>query len=230
MAYSDKGFRIQESDFVDGALGDHLGALSSVRFARYLRESERQTQGGARWYMWNVALSRDVAWILHVWELTLRNRVADFLADRYGASWCFDDKFRRNLIKNDLHALTQTEKRVRKSKRRAPTVDDVIGNLTVGFWVSLLSDQYKVPMRAHATFPGVFVDDPTVPRIEMHEIAERLRSLRNRVSHLEPIYHLPLARLRSDAIRMTAAMSRVSADWLVDRCQLPATLALHPRR
>lgn len=87
-----------------------------------------------------------------------------------------------NKVLNELH-----------KRKQAPTADRVIAELTFGFWCSLCDSRYE---HKQILWPKLLKHAPLkqLPkrqrqRKEISRAVNRLRQLRNRVFHHEPIWH-----------------------------------------
>jgi len=102
-------------------------------------------------------------------------------------SWFAEPTF---LKKDELDKVTEARTRLSNDGKKAPTVDQIVAELTFGFWASLLDDRYKKTTIVNC-IDLVF---PNIPyrkrdRETMLSRIERVRRLRNRVFHHEPIWH-----------------------------------------
>ena len=71
------------------------------------------------------------------------------------------------------------------------TLDRIIAGTTLGFWIGLFSAKYEQRLWTGHTLRGVFQHAPKI-ELGCHSIRRtlnRIRYLRNRVFHHEPIWH-----------------------------------------
>ncbi len=151
-------------------------------------------QKAVRLYRWNCTLSQALLWPLHMLEVTNRNAVSEALAHKYGARWLYHPTFRSVLdadLRRNIDAAT--DRQCFERGTLTPLMDQVIADLTMGFWTSLLAKQYEVPFgwatRIRIAFPNL---PATAGRSNIAIAMSELRDLRNRVAHHEPILHLKL--------------------------------------
>jgi hypothetical protein len=141
-----------------------------------------------RLYWWNVELSAAFYGPLHCLEVALRNALHDRLAPAYGRADWWDVA---PLGDDGRRAVGRALGKLRRRGVVAYTADDVVAELTLGFWVSLLRRRADrtlwVPV-LHAAFPGY-----SGRRVRLHQDLETIRLFRNRVMHYEPIHDRPLA-------------------------------------
>jgi hypothetical protein len=101
-----------------------------------------------------------------------------------------------------------------------------MGQLTFGFWVSLLSVQYDrsfwVPA-LHRAFPGYHGR-----RGSLHDNLEAMCYLRNRVMHHEPVYHRDLAADHAKIYRLIDYVQPDATALLRRLDRVPEILAARP--
>lgn len=182
--------------------------LSKARFERYIRASNGNRLKAIELYRWNAQLSQSLHPKLHVWEIAFRNKMNSFLCWKFGPNWPFDAKIAlRQLTEHDRGSVQKALKRQRK--RRVPsavTTDAIVSDLSAGFWVALLNEDYGVPFSWRYNLVRVFPREPDLQPVTARLICNDLLDLRNRVAHHEPIYHLPLPQRKNELDRLLAAM------------------------
>lgn len=74
--------------------------------------------------------------------------------------------------------------------------DQVIAHTMFGFWIDVMDPSFESATNAFALWPSclatVFPNDGTMTRARVHTILNRIRTLRNRVSHHEPAWKVAL--------------------------------------
>ena len=133
-------------------------------------------------YIWNAALSESLCPLLHVLEITLRNSINDAAVAVFGERW-FDDLFKSNeratltKLKVYLHVETLTP-------------GQFISGVTLGLWVSLFFSRYEQVLWPRL-LKNVLPHMPRRSRTRQNVYAriEKIRNLRNRIYHYEPIFH-----------------------------------------
>jgi hypothetical protein len=144
-------------------------------------------------YFWNVMLSEALYPGLAALEVTLRNSIHNALTAREGT----DMWFRYLLLPRQLREFANTaatlDDRHRRDKLPPPTTDQLIAELTFGFWTTLLSQPYHQSLWApnhadlvHAVFPQLRPTPNVRPFLQHHY--NPLSVLRNRVMHHEPVF------------------------------------------
>lgn len=163
-------------------------AVSAKRFAPYL-ESTGSVALAEKRYLWNVTLCEALYPAFHCCEVLLRNSVHRTLSTHLQSSdWAFD---RRHLLKRESDTIDAVISSL-KTRNRELTCDNLISELTFGFWSSMFSGPYEERIwRIKGLLRRTF---PAAPRAELrvsqiHSRLNHLREFRNRVFHHEPIWH-----------------------------------------
>ena len=161
----------------------HL-VLSRERLESYQRDGASDQIAVAR-YCWNVALAEALYPSLHVVEIALRNALDAALARYTGDSgWLqaqvdFLDERGRGSV-----SLARAKLGPRESHGK------LVAELTFGFWTSLLNKAYEQSLwveALHEAFPGLRPSQRT--RRTVSSRMNKIRDLRNRVFHHEPIWY-----------------------------------------
>lgn len=177
-----------------------LSVYSSPRLAPYLRRSGGDPTRAVNLYHWNIMVSAAFYGPLHTFELALRNSVHHHLSRHYGQDTWWDvaplDGDGRRLVR-------QAQSRCRRSS----TADDIVTELSLGFWTSLVARGYDrtlwVPV-LHRAFPG-YGGSRRVLQDQLYS----LRLFRNRIMHHEPIHH---RHLEADHAKLYRVLSYVNPE------------------
>lgn len=188
-----------------------IATLSVPRFARYLDACGGNQAKALQLYAWNLRVSQSLYPFLNAWEISLRNRLNKFLVWKYnGEDWIYDDKKAiRNLNRDNqlrLQAAIDRQKSLRNLLK--PTNSSVVADLSVGFWVGLLGKSTDIPYAWRYNLIRVFPNDKHLTREAVSKRCEALLSLRNRVAHHEPIFHLDLKDLHGSLQMLVGGMCK----------------------
>lgn len=141
-------------------------------------------------YFWNMALADALYCSLCAVEIALRNTIHTSLSRHFGASNWYDQT--AILERHQQDELAGAKQRIAR-RQQSLTADRVVGELTFGFWVTLLSRTYDARFwrATHAAtlrtaFPNV--QKSRRQRGTIHQRYNEIRELRNRVSHHEPLF------------------------------------------
>tara|TARA_R110002124_G_scaffold285909_1_gene465326 strand:+ start:593 stop:1294 length:702 start_codon:yes stop_codon:yes gene_type:complete len=196
-----------------------INSVSKPRLSKYLQESGGKNALALQLYHWNAKLSQSLYLPLQSWEIVLRNRMNEFFIYKYNDKWPTNAQANRNFAGNDRNRLSETINRLTRAAGTQPTTDQIVADLSAGFWVSQFGRNYEAQYgwRNNLKY-RIFVNDHSIDRQTADEICNDLLDLRNRVAHHEPIFHLPLDNWRSDLDFILRAMCPSTADYMASAC------------
>jgi hypothetical protein len=201
-------------------LGAIVQSASRSRLSKYLQKTGGDIHKALQIYHWNSMLSQSLYFPLQHWEITLRNKLNEFLIYKYGPAWPTNSNLRRNLAGQDRQRLDEVVERLAgKLAPAQPTTDQIVADLSAGFWVSQFSSRYK----AHYNWTNnlkfrIFVHNTKISSELAHQYCSDLLKLRNRVAHHEPILHLPLVQMRENLITILAGMCTATSQYVEAAC------------
>ncbi|MDT0493642.1 Abi family protein [Streptomyces griseus] len=213
-------------------------------------------------YLWNVRVSAAFGEVIALAEVILRNAMAEQLAAAYGATWyskaeLFDDRtisgFRTTWRNITMPIDPATGKPGEKSLRTVPA-GKLVGESSFGCWVNLLD---KGGTRGDGPFRRRVDYDSTLwrkalfkafpngggKRATVFTTASRVRLLRNRAAHHEPLINgVPLTgqvkRGRTQRLSLPDAHNEILvlvdyidqdiATWLRQTSRVPGLLQTRP--
>jgi hypothetical protein len=157
--------------------------LSSPRFNVYLAQTGNDFEKAYRFYKANIELSEAFYPVLSVLEVCLRNAINEKLKQHFNDSYWF----KNHLPKEFRPFIAEAEQKI-VSQHKTVTADKIIAELNFGFWNRLFNRNYTSllwkPLRL------IFKNTPKHLR-QRDTVADylyRIRKLRNRVYHYEPIF------------------------------------------
>ena len=135
--------------------------------------------------------------------------------------WFDNGGFMEQVVDKYAAEVGRVVRAQRALRRGAFTVDDVVAEMTFGFWVHLLTSRYDDFLWQG----GVFRSFPKVPagmtREDVYLRVDRLRNFRNKVAHHFAIFdQQPTAEYRNllDLVEMVC----VETGWLIRQLANPA--------
>jgi hypothetical protein len=157
--------------------------LSTPRFQVYLTKTGNDFDKAIQLYKSNIELSESFYPILSVLEISLRNAINQKLTEHFNDPFWFKNSLPIDFLPFVSEA---TQKLIRQ--RKTITADKIVAELNFGFWNRLFSRNYTAilwkPLRV------IFQNTPKKQR-QRDTIADslyRIRTLRNRIYHYEPIF------------------------------------------
>lgn len=203
-------------------------AISAERLDPY--GSGRGTRTAVQNYLWNMALCSALYPVLSLLEVTLRNSMDEAISARYPVSgysrvnsWL--DRVPAVLHPNDQRAVDEAIQRL-VSRDEPLRHGKVVAEMTFGFWTALFDVRYE---QGQVFWPPLLQRVfPHIPRSSRRRKfispkLNRLRHLRNRVFHYEPIWHWSdLHQQHDEAIEIIRWISPAAAATLSEINQFPA--------
>lgn len=176
-------------------LTDFRCAISAERFAEYRRTAASDAEAVGR-YVWNARLSEALYPALLHLEVSLRNNLHTAISSRFPTGpWnevqCWLDLQQPILEVDQVREVRKAKQRLKVQSKPLDT-GRIIAELNFGFWNSLLDLRYE---RSNTLWPHLLKKVfPNIPRTDrkrkfLSSRINRIRTLRNRVFHFEPIWH-----------------------------------------
>ena len=141
-------------------------------------------------YHTNIKLSEAMFPILSYLEVILRNRIDKVLKTYYGEKWLLHP-FNQSLISiQDQNKIKETVLRIKKEKHLEASHDDIIAQMTFGFWCSFFHKKYD-PIVWHKKsalkmlLPNISRINRKRKYIELQLL--KIKGVRNRIAHHESI-------------------------------------------
>lgn len=200
-----------------------VAALSPTRFATY-REAAGTDRRALQLYAWNTSVSGAFYGPLQTFEVALRNAVDGAISATHGERW-FDDP--TVLRPSDNRMVGDVVQRIYDAGKQ-PVPGRVIAELGLGFWVGLFANAYDQTLwRSH--LHRLF--NPRVrDRRALHDSMDRLRTLRNRVAHHEPIFRRRLSDDNERLLALVGSLTSPTRLWLEHHSSVPTSLSTPPDR
>lgn len=195
--------------YTPGLISNLETVLSNERLIKYRFAAGGDFETAIRLYLWNVDLSQSMYGPLQGFEVGLRNAISKALEVPYGndwyenISWDKRELFRIGEASDVLHEL---------GLRVTPAA--MVSSLRLGFWVGLFDRHYENDLwRPYLRW--VFPNGPKpLRRQDVFSIAHRIRNLRNRIAHYEPIFNRDLAADHELVLQFVSWICTDTGEWL----------------
>ncbi|RUR15822.1 hypothetical protein ELY21_14015 [Legionella sp. km535] len=165
-------------------------------------------------YSWNLELSQSLYPALQILEISLRNSLHQALGNYFDTSYWFDLPF---LHERERKQIIQAKDDLRKMNKNIDP-SRVIAELSFGFWTSLFDVRYE---HNQVLWPSLlkpvfqFLPKGQRTRTFLSRELNRIRFLRNRIFHHEPIWHWKdLTMQHQQIINLTNGLSPAAAKYL----------------
>jgi len=203
--------------------------VSKARWTTYLHAAAMVDTCPTLLYLWNMRLCGALLMPLHLVEILVRNAAAEALGSQHGPAWPHNDAFRRRLprVHTGYCAGSELEKAISRSTR----VDDVVAGLSFAFWHQLFTrrfDQSLWKTGFSRVFPHALPLPSHALRAAAYADLSRLRQLRNRIAHHEPIFQRDIRADLAAATRIIHARSPSTLHWLLRHEEASTVLAASP--
>lgn len=177
----------------------------------------------------NIVLCEALYPVLHMLEITIRNKVHEAFSLHFGTERWFDGPWLK-----PRHAFLVHEVRLKLRARRKPDdTDSIVAALTFGFWCAMFGGGYEEaggpwPSLIPRVVPGAPKSWRTRARISAR--VEQARLLRNRVFHHDPIGHQRnLSDQHRSLMELLGWFSRGARDHVDGLCRFRSVLADAPQ-
>ncbi|HAT7072035.1 TPA: hypothetical protein JAN90_04495 [Legionella pneumophila] len=173
-------------------------------------------------YSWNIELSQSLYPALQILEITLRNSLHQALSTNFNTTYWFDLPF---LHEREKKQIEQAKEDLKKENKKVKA-GHVVAKMSFGFWTSLFDVRYEHgqvfwPKLLKPSFPSLSKSQRT--RTYLSRELNRIRFLRNRIFHHEPIWHWKdLSDQHASIINMTNGLSISAARYLNIFDQFPS--------
>ena len=204
-------------------------ALSPPRLSTYLhalKDRPPSLDRALELYVWNGQLSAALMTPISVCEVVIRNAVDDALTALHGPGWPWAQGFYLSLPQRGRDALDDA-----RNKPSSTSTGKVIAELSFGFWENMFKTSFDaalwtphlarvLPNLAMPVYQG---------RGHVHTELIKLRKLRNRIAHHEPLLTLNAQRTMNDLKGLIALRCQDTAAWMAQANNLGPLLAARPR-
>ena len=205
-------------DYDDSSLDALRSTVSPDQLSTYLAHTAGDEVQAFRLYVRNAALASAFLGPLQVVEITLRNVFHSLLSEAYGSNW-YDSL----TLADAQRRVVVNAKRSLRQERKIETPSRIVAECSFSFWVALSARRYDA-MLWRSTLHRAFA--PTPSRKAAFGQLDRLRTLRNRIAHHEPIFFRNLHADYDRIGRLLKMMSPETARWMQHHSRVPSTLAM----
>lgn len=196
---------------------DELASIFSYeRLNGYLHShSSYDKEAALAAYSWNIELSQSLYPALQVLEITLRNSLHQVISDHHGTDYWFELDF---LHERERKPILKAKDDLAKEKKQIEPCR-IVSSLSFGFWTSLFDVRYEHrqvlwPKLLKSAFPYLTKSQRT--RIFLSRELNKIRYLRNRIFHYEPIWHWrDLIEQHRSILMLITGLSPSAAKYLV---------------
>lgn len=183
--------------------------LSHSRLATYKKFAKDQHHA-LLLYRWNLQISSALLECLAMCEISMRNAVATAIQSTYGDKWAWNTAFLTSLQKNAKEPLV-------KINEKFDAIDKIIPELPFYFWQSIFTARFDSKIWQHAlvaTLPNADHSDLKHLRETVFNDLEKIRKLRNRIAHHEPVFNRNLSDDYKRIVKIIEYRCQDTAKWV----------------
>ncbi len=185
-------------------------SISEERLSRYMIWSAQDKAEALRLYTLNTKLSESLYTPLQILEITLRNRIHHTMETVHSAQWLRNDEMivfdhQRMQIAEACQSLDGAGKEI--------TPGRIIAALSFSFWTSMVAPEYENLWQKTLHKLAKRKDGKGLTRKEFSRPLAKIRTLRNRVAHYEPIIHWNLPKYYGEMVQLIEWMCPDAATW-----------------
>tara|TARA_R100000687_G_scaffold81338_2_gene78194 strand:+ start:718 stop:1371 length:654 start_codon:yes stop_codon:yes gene_type:complete len=198
----------------------HLpSVLSSPRFATYLIEKNSDKEQALALYQWNLELSSAFIIPLQICEVGVRNSIVTAIENAYGQNWPWAKSF-EIALRNPPRSYSP--RRDLTNLRKLATTGKIVAELRFIFWEKMLTKGHDGAIwnnHLRTAFPHADqLKTIQELRTEGNEELRKIRELRNRIAHHEPIFRRNIQD-EYDRIKKVINWSNPTAALWVDKIE-----------
>jgi len=204
-----------------------LEVISPDRLGTYMLAAGHNMNRALEFYIWNARLGGAFHLPIQAVEVGLRNRVNHALSAQFGPDWWKAPEFQRIIDVEREADLRQVFQRIRNRKLELAT-GQVVAGLSFGFWVGLLAGPYNPPIwgkHLRTSFPHF---PPTRARKSLYNSAQAVATLRNRISHHEPLIKRNISGDYANILTLLEWICPSKLAWVKEHCLVPDVLRSKP--
>lgn len=204
-----------------------IQTLSTDRFDTYLKAAGYDTNRALALYIWNAKVGAAFHPPIQAVEIALRNSINRALVAKFGANWWQNQSLTGLLGAKRSDDLDMAKRRIRR-KGWAVTTAQIVASLSFGFWVGLLSPAFNPALwssELRTSFPNLPAAET---RSTLFKYAGDVATLRNRISHHEPIFKRNLLQDFGEMMKLLQWICPDTEVWIRPHCEVPALMRLKP--
>jgi len=181
-------------------------------------------------YQWNAEVSGSLLPALHICEVTIRNAISYILESVYGHRWAWEQVFISSLPNPKFGY--NARKDLESARRGASSIGKVIPELKFVFWQKMFTSRHDGRLwdkHLDLAFPNLDTSKTIQERREMiYNDLEKIRTLRNRIAHHEPIFIRDLSNDYQKILSLVSYHCHVTATWLDEHQRATEVIAQKP--
>ncbi|PSB05070.1 hypothetical protein C7B61_00215 [filamentous cyanobacterium CCP1] len=189
--------------------GGIQSVLSTERIQRYINWASGNLEDGLHLYALNTRLSEALYTPLQMLEITLRNKIHSTMSHHFSENWLENDNI---ITASNQRDRIEKAKSDLSSERKENTPHQLVTKLMFGFWTTMLNTEYNQLWQKYL-YTIATENGRTLSRKQLATPLSKIRTLRNRIAHHEPILHWNLIDHHKQILEITRWLSPVAHEW-----------------
>lgn len=206
-----------------GELPDGLAVPE--RFERYLAACNQDRTAASELYVWNAQVTEAFYTPLHAYEVVLRNAIDPKLMDVTGQEdWWNASSVRWRPAQERMISSALTT--LQRTKGSGFTHGHMVAELPLGFWTGVVSGRYQRQWQAGVkdAFPNYAGRQGA-----LQGQLDRVRNLRNRIAHHEPIFYRDLTADFRNIKQVLGFIDVKAEQWVTANSRVQVVLDQRPQ-
>lgn len=204
--------------------------LSERRLAAYLEACNGHKDAAVKLYLWNSEISSTFWELIGYLEVALRNVISNRFqcihqARRGDGFWLLNESNKGVQLKKDwIDAVEAAQRRVKLNDKKL-TGEQVVSELTLGFW------QMTISKKSTEFWPDIasgFLGLKTRNQRLVGDSVESIRHFRNRIGHHHRIWNQDLRSRLDEILLLAHYIDPKFKDWMLETERVSALLAVSP--
>lgn len=184
---------------------------------------------GLKLYAWNASVASSFIIPLHFYEVALRNAISTAIENTYSNQWPWQSQFIRSLSPKGRYSPRAD---LTSCNQKCSTTGKVIPELKFAFWEQMLKNSHMGRIWSQQ-FRTVFPHSPGNESVKdcldkLRDNTYKIRSLRNRIAHHEPIFSRQLQDEFNILIEMIEWICPATVTWLKTQEKVSSLLQEKP--
>lgn len=202
-------------------------AISPERIGKYLIAAGHDPHRAMLFYIWNARIGEAFHLPIQGVEVALRNCINAALIAQFGTKWWLNPAYQKLIDHDRTSDLDAVRRRIRHRKQKED-IGQIVAGLSFGFWVGMLQPRYNPVLwsrQIRTAFP--YLPDGK-GRKSLAKAAGEIASLRNRISHHEPLIARDLSRDYKLVMDMMDWLCPDKREWIAPYCRVPMVIREKP--
>lgn len=186
-------------------MGSIQRLLSEQRLAKFIELASGDWDRALVLYKDDIRYAQDFYILLHIIEISLRNAIDEKLKTHFDEGWVFSNQI----------PFTSSQILLREKYLETNSLTNYLSKLPLGFWTACFGRAFEDIWRKYLRF--IFNTQEPLRRQDIAQKLQKIRILRNRVAHYEPLISLPVELLKRECMDLIGLISQDLQEWVATK-------------